>query len=121
MFNWIKPNPGSKTDSVPATAPQQNQAAASKKDMLIQEALGHAKVAREAIGEETLAKVRAMMEKQQQAKKTPEQKAQEALKSLAPASNEVSPMEQAKKILLSMDPQRLSDHLRLLREEDKKH
>ena len=122
MFNWIKP----KADSVPSVAPQQNQAT-SKKDQLIQEAMGHAKIAREAIGEETLAKVRAMMEKQQAQKiqqKTPQQIAQEAMRSLAPeaaAAKEVSPMEQAKKILLSMEPGKLAEHLRLLREEEKKY
>lgn len=118
MFNWIKP----KTSEVPSAA-QQNDQPKSKKDQLIDEAMGHAKNAREAIGEETLAKVRDLMHKQQQAQKPPEQRAQEALKSLAPSaveSKEVSPMEQAKKILLSMDADKLSDHLRLLREEDKK-
>lgn len=119
MFNWIKPN----TPPAPS-ATQQENAPKSKKDQLILEAMGHAKTAREAIGEETLAKVRDIMQKQQQAQKTPQQKAQEAMKSLAPevyAAKEVSPMEQAKKILLSMEPDKLSNHLRLLREEDKKH
>ena len=117
MFNWIKPK-------VPAdSAPQQNSASLSKKDQLIREAMTHAKTAREAIGEETLAKVRELMEKQQAAKQDPNQKAKDALKSLAPHvhADTTSPMEQAKKILLSMDTARLSDHLRMLREEDKKH
>jgi len=115
MFNWIKPK-----NSAPAPA-QQQDVALSKKDRLIREAMGHAKTAREAIGEETLAKVRDIMQKQQQAAKTPEQRAKEALKSLAPDvhSDEVSPMEQAKKILLSMEPERLAEHLRMLREQDK--
>lgn len=117
MFNWIK----SKAPS--ASAPQQNSAALSKKDQLIREAMGHAKSAREAIGEETLAKVREIMEKQQAAKQDPNKKAKDALKSLAPHvhADTTSPMEQAKKILLSMDTVKLSDHLRALREEDKKH
>lgn len=117
MFNWIKP----KADS-PASAAQQENQPLSKKDQLIREAMSHAKNAREAIGEETLAKVRDMMQKQQEAKKSPEQRAKEALKSLAPDvhDNDTSPMEQAKKILLSMDSGRLAEHLRLLREEDKK-
>ena len=115
MFNWIKPK-----NSTPADAPQQAQAP-NKKDALIREALAHAKTAREAIGEETLARVRDLMQKQQQAPKTPEQRAKEALQSLAPNvhSTDISPMEQAKKILLSMEPEKLADHLRLLREHDK--
>ncbi len=114
MFNWTK------SKNPPAV--QQNTAEMSKKDQLIHEAMGHAKTAREAIGEETLAKVRAMMEKQQQAQKSPEQKAKEAMRSLAPdamAAVENSPMEQAKKILQSMEPEKLAQHLRLLREYDK--
>lgn len=121
MFNWIKPKT-TPTGSASPPATQQNEGVTSKKDQLIREAMGHAKTAREAIGEETLSKVRAMMEKQQQAQKTPEQKAKAALKSLAPDAvhaNEVSPMEQAKKILQSMEPEKLADHLRLLREYDK--
>lgn len=116
MFNWIKPK-----NSAPA-AVQQSDSALSKKDKLIREAMGHAKIAREAIGEETLSKVREIMQKQQEAAKTPEQRAKEALKSLAPNvhNDDVSPMEQAKKILLSMEPERLAEHLRMLREEDKK-
>lgn len=110
MFNWTK------SKNPPAV--QQNTAEMSKKDQLIHEAMGHAKTAREAIGEETLAKVRAMMEKQQQAQKSPEQKAKEAMRSLAPEA-ENSPMEQAKKILQSMEPEKLAQHLRLLREYDK--
>ncbi|PZP56606.1 MAG: hypothetical protein DI586_03065 [Micavibrio aeruginosavorus] len=114
MFNWTK------SKNPPAV--QQNQGEISKKDQLILEAMGHAKNAREAIGEETLAKLRSLMEKQQQAQKTPEQKAKEAIRSLAPeavAAVENSPMEQAKKILQSMEPEKLAQHLRLLREYDK--
>ncbi len=117
MFNWTK--------SKNPPAAQQNQAELSKKDQLIREAMGHAKNAREAIGEETLAKVRSLMEKQQAQKiqeSTPEQKAKEAIRSLAPEATRIaenSPMEQAKKILQSMEPERLANHLRLLREYDK--
>jgi hypothetical protein len=62
------------------------------------------------------------MQRQQQAQKTPQQRAQEAIQSLAPSaavSGEVSPMEQAKKILLSMEPGKLADHLRYIRDQDK--
>ena len=121
MFNWIKPKTTQDEPQAAPSAPQQTEGV-SKKDQLIREAMGHAKNAREAIGEETLSKVRALMEKQQQAQKSPEQKAKEAMKSLAPEAYhalEVSPMEQAKKILQSMEPNKLADHLRLLREYDK--
>ena len=124
MFNWIKPKtppsapPGSR---IASNAPQH-----SKKDQMIAEAMAHAKTAREAIGEETLAKVRDLMQKQQQAQQKQKEDAgvaaKKALKSLAPHvhTDDVSPMEQAKKILLSMEPEKLAQHLRLLREEDKK-
>ncbi len=121
MFNWIKPKNPPVSESSPPTMP--DQAPKSKKDDLIREAMVHAKTAREAIGEETLAKVRDIMQKQQQKQQTPEQKAKAALQSLAPAAHAdlTSPMEQAKKILQSMEPGKLADHLRLLREHDKTH
>ena len=117
MFKWIKPK-----NPVPAITPASQPQQSGRKEQLIREAMTNAKTAREAIGEETLAKVREMIQKQQQAQKTPQQRAQEAIKSLAPPSanpDEVSPMEQAKKILLSMEPAKLAEHLRYIRDQDK--
>ena len=118
MFNWIKPKNSPAASSRQTARPADLSAAdpQSKKDALISEAMSHAKVAREAIGEETLQKIRHMMEKQQQAKTQ--------LPPVAAAKEkqgEISPMEQAKKILQSMEPHKLADHLRLLREHDKNH
>lgn len=116
MFHWLKPK---NAPSGPSQT-QQNQGQ-SKKDQLIREAMSNAKVAREAIGEETLGKVRAMMEKQQQAqmeKQMQKQRADAALQEHR--GTEVSPMEQAKKILLSMEPEKLATHLKFLKDQDKK-
>lgn len=97
MFDWLK---SKKTEQAQQkqgeeTSPSQKLS----KDQLIEQAMQNARVAREAIGQETLDRIAAAMQKKQQ--------------------QQNSPMEQAKKILLSMDQGELSDHLRALRDEDK--
>lgn len=118
MFNWIKPkNPAAPVPSDPASAKaSETPVARSKKDELISEAMGHARVAREAIGEETLSKVRDLMQKQQATRN-----ATAAPQPAPKAEAEVSPMEQAKKILLSLEPGKLADHLKYIKDQNKLH
>lgn len=115
MFNWIKPK-NAATSPASSDKPNSDNTAQSKKDALISEAMGHARVAREAIGEETLARVRELMQKQQQAGK-----ATAAPQAAPPKAEEVSPMEQAKKILLSLEPGKLADHLKYIKDQNKLH
>lgn len=98
MFDWLKSKKPEKAQQGKkgGDAPSQKLT----KDELIEQAMQNARMAREAIGQETLDRISAAMQKMQQ--------------------KQNSPMEQAKKILLSMDQGELSDHLRALRDEDKK-
>lgn len=64
MFGWFKkgnpPESASKSTNPPASAPGQKPS----KDELIAQAMANAKVAREAIGEDTLARLSEIMQKQ---------------------------------------------------------
>ncbi len=102
MFEWLKGKKAN-TPVVENTADNVVPIKPSRDD-LIAEAMSNAKIARNAIGQETLDKVLAVMQKKQQAEK-----------------DTTSPMEQAKKILLSMDSGKLADQLKAVRDENKTH
>lgn len=92
MFEWLKPkNDGAKQPPAP-----------KDKAALIKEAMGHARTARETIGEETLDRVLDIMQKKKMAQQNP-----------------TSPADQAKKILREMDKGLLSDHLKDLMQGDR--
>lgn len=98
MFDWFT---SKKTDQARKKTKKGEASSPRKptKDQLIEQAMQNARVARDAIGQETLDRISAAMQKMQQ--------------------KQSSPMEQAKKILLSMDQEELSNHLRALRDEDR--
>ena len=99
MFEWLKPkgNDAPKTPSAPA-----QKDAAKDRATLIKEAMHNARHAREAIGEETLDRVLAMMQKK---------KAEESMESLNPSS-------QARKIIEKLDKGHVADHLKDLMQGD---
>lgn len=90
MFNWFRKK-GSNTEK----PPEKPQTAPLRKDKeaLIEEAQRNTRAAREAIGPERLAELTRMIHEKQ----------------------EVSPAAQARKIIAKMDTEKLSEHLRYLR------
>lgn len=107
MFNFFRGKPD-KTNNVPAPSERVYQkgeqlSAEEKKDLRAQ-AMANAKMARDAIGEETLQKIVAAMQLKEQ------------------QDRDNSPMMQAKKILLQLDKNLVSDGLRaMIREQEKPH
>jgi hypothetical protein len=66
MFDWLKKDKEKKAEAAAAAAnPAQSVGAKPNKDELIRQAMLNTKAAREAIGEETLNKLGAMIEKKQ--------------------------------------------------------
>jgi uncharacterized alpha-E superfamily protein len=95
MFNWFKP----KKSVAPATSAQKPQS----REEIVAAAMQNARDAREAIGEETLAKLSALLQKKQMQDTT-------------------SPASQAKKIIQQMDKDKVSDFLKfVIREDQTKH
>ena len=64
MFDWLKKDKEKRAEAASATPPS-NPDAKPDKDELIRQAMLNTKAAREAIGEETLNKLGAMIEKRQ--------------------------------------------------------
>ncbi|GEM_PF-1488352 len=100
MFDWLKKK-GSKAPVTPANTPRPEQSGGeemhepSSREALIDEANRNARAAREAIGQENLDRLAQMIHHKQ----------------------EVSPAAQARKIIARMDTEKLSEHLRYLRNE----
>lgn len=89
MFDWFKPKT---PKSAPPAAPQKPDRAE-----IIAQAQENARAAREAIGEETLERLADMIYKKMQ--------------------DQTSPAAQARKIIEKMDTEKITEHLRYLRNE----
>ncbi len=100
MFDWLKKK-GAKAPVTPANTPcsapsvREEAAEPTSRETLINEANRNARAAREAIGQENLDRLARMIHQKQ----------------------EVSPAAQARKIIAKMDTEKLSEHLRYLRNE----
>lgn len=100
MFGWFT----SKKDKKPAGFAK-TPAKPQSRDDIVATAMQNARTAREAIGEENLQKLAALLNQQQQKK-----------------VEDTSPAAQAKKIIASMDKQQVSDFLKsIVREDQTRH
>lgn len=79
------------------------------RDELIAQAKAHVRAARAEIGEETIAKLQAVLSAQEAARAAPP-----PARPHAPAAPDVSPAEQARKLIETMDKAKLADYLRLM-------
>ncbi len=76
------------------------------REELIAQATANARAARERLGDETIQKMAAALQKQQQAQQA------------AKKQKEISPLEQAKARIRAMDKDKVADHIRLMIDED---
>lgn len=96
MFDWFKPKAKKASSTTPVPAQKQNPA--TRREDLIREANANAKMARDAIGQDTLDKlVRAIQKKHE--------------------IDTTSPAAQARKILEQMDKGHMADFLKALHDE----
>lgn len=89
MFNWFRKKTVNKSEPQPPK---------SSREELIEQAQQNARAAREALGPENLARLAELIHKKQ-------------------AEQDVSPAAQARKIIARMDTDKISEHLRYLRNE----
>lgn len=95
MFDWLKPKK--------AASPAPKVPKPQSREEIVATAMKNAQNARDAIGEETLAKLSALLQKKQ-------------------AQDTTSPASQAKKIIQQMDKDKVSDFLKfVVREDQTKH
>ena len=95
MLNWLKPKKKAKSEEKSVTASPASQTPAKGRDDLVADALKAAEVARQAIGQEKLNQLAALIAQKQK-------------------EQETSPAAQAKKIIAQMDKDRLGDFMKLM-------
>ncbi len=102
----------------PPSQPKSGKTASPSRDELIAQAKAGLRAARAELGEENIAKMKAMVLAQQQREKAQSSPPPAGSSPVSPSADDLSPAQRARELIKTMDKAKVADYIRTMSRED---